>query len=198
MKTHKVKSIEASPTATYEHHYGIQNWTVLGTANLTAIILYTDFTELSSNFTSTFRKQNAFETLSQIKERNRRYWWWSKTLRETVELFGAHAWDMNGPYYCGMSYVMTLPALAIRLCSPTSTSVHLEVALKFAGEEGIIIQFNTSKTTGFEYLRGFDCSFISKYKEEDERNINLCSNSSKMNFCYLHQSTGSFLVDSFS
>ena len=48
-----------------------------------------------------------------------------------------------------------------------SHQIMLEVALKFGGEEGIIIQFNTSKTTGFEYLRGFDCSFISRYKEEE-------------------------------
>ena len=74
-----------------------------------------------------------------------------------------------GPFYCGMSVLMTLPSFAIRLCSPTSTSKQIHVAIKFSGDNGIIMQFNTPNTDGFKTLRAFDCSFISRYKEEDER-----------------------------
>ena len=45
----------------------------------------------------------------------------------------------SGPFYCGMSRVMPLPSFNINLYSPTSTSIHQEVAIKFADEAGIII-----------------------------------------------------------
>ena len=48
-------------------------------------------------------------------------------------------------------------------------NLYLEVATKFSTNSGIIIQFNTPNKPGFDFLRAFDCSFISRYKEEDER-----------------------------
>ncbi len=55
----------------------------------------------------------------------------------------------------------------IRLCAPTSTSVHIEVATKFSGRDGMIIALQIPN--GLNGLRSFDCSWISQYKEEDER-----------------------------
>ena len=161
-QTEAIRRIKSGWDQEDPQQYGVRNHTPLGIKNLASIILYTDFTELSSDFTSTFHKQTPFETLSQIKERNRVFWWWSKTLSETVELFGENV-DRNGPYYCGMSTVMTLPSLAIRLCSPTSTSIHLEVALKFSSSEGMIIQMMAEEVQSLNgRLRAFDCSFISR------------------------------------
>ena len=120
-------------------------------------------------------------------------WWWSRRLRESVELFGQFArgysgfeysqygrgrqsylnGEMRGPYYTGMSFIMSVPSFLIRLCSPTSTSMVLAVACKFSGSAGIILQLNMkvemSKFAAF--IKGFDCSWISKFKEEDERYI---------------------------
>ena len=75
-----------------------------------------------------------------------------------------------GPFYCGMSSMMNMPQFAMLLLSPTSTTLHVEVALKFSGEDGIVIEFRND--TGITMLtNGFDVSFISRYKEEDERYI---------------------------
>ena len=160
---------------------GIQIGTKINLENLISLILYCDYTELSGNFTATFRKKGPFEPLNQTKHRNSKYWHWSKILKETVDAFGAdgaggrwnsmtgqHQGKLKGPFYTGMSVVMNLPQFNIQLLSPTSTSVHLEVAMKFSGDSGMIIEFENKSGDG-RYIKGFDCSWISRFKEEDER-----------------------------
>ena len=168
------KSATASLLAAPYEYYGIEFGSSLGCNNLLAVLMYTDLTDLSGAFTSTFRKCHPFESLSSIKRRNSHYWWWSKILRETVECYGIQRGikdngGLIGPFYTGMSFVMTMPMYCMRLCSPTSTSVFIEVAMKFGGEEGIIIQMNNYGHIGFQSLAAFDCSIYSQYKEEDER-----------------------------
>ena len=94
----------------------------------------------------------------------------SKLLRETVTVYGQD-YDKglrDGAYYCGMSTTMTMPQFAIKLFSPTSTSCHIEVSMKFSGESGIIIEFHNEG--GYAaYVRGLDVSMISRFREEDER-----------------------------
>ena len=169
LKTQRVRKIKSSNYRTSQH-YGIKDDEPLKRDNLISIILYTDTTELSGNFSSSFRKITPYETLSQVKYRNSHYYFWSKILRETVELYGersAHHEDES--YYSGISIIMSLPSFSIRLCSPTSTSVHIEVALKFSGEEGLILNMNMNDEMGNAYIRRLDVSYISKFKEEDER-----------------------------
>ena len=161
-------------------HYDIVKGTVLGLPNLLSLILYCDYTDLSSAFSATFRKQTPFEAVQSIKARNSKYYWMSKILRETVEIYGKCSFGdyvegdgyintLSGPYYCGMWCVLNMPSFNLRLCSPTSTSVHLEVAMKFSGDEGIILQINNPRTHQYQQLRGFNCSWLSRYFEEDER-----------------------------
>ena len=157
-------------------HYGIFGYAPLGFPNLVSLIMYTDYSALSSDFSSSFRKTSPFETLKSIKRRNAEYYWLSRTLRETVEIFGqcSHYTSRNGvlegSYFCGMSFVMNMPEFNIFLCSPTSTSKQIEVAIKFSGDQGIVIQLdNPPDTWQYSLLYGFNCSWISRYKEEDER-----------------------------
>ena len=63
---------------------------------------------------------------------------------------------------------MNIPQFNITLLSPTSTSVHLEVAIKFSGQKGIIIEFNNESDDGGE-VKGLDVSWLSRFREEDER-----------------------------
>ena len=155
-------------------HYDIDKGTSLALENVLALILYTDYTILSSDFSSTFRFKYSYETLGRVKTRNRKYWWWSKILRETVELFGEYASgdgpgsNMTGPYYTGLSWEITMPSFSIRLCAPTSTTMQLPVAIKFGGDKGIVLQLNVNGVIDSS-LRGFDCRWISRFKEEDER-----------------------------
>ena len=62
-----------------------------------------------------------------------------------------------------------MPYFSIRLCSPTSTTLHIEVAMKFSGQQGMILSLNNPyKNRKCRYLRGFGVGAVSRYPEEDE------------------------------
>ena len=81
--------------------------------------------------------------------------------------------DVSGPFFCGMNNKMPFPSFNIPLKAPTSTSRHREVALRFSGEKGILIQFNNTGLENNHKTGLFDASWISRYKEEDEMQV-LC------------------------
>eukprot|EP01084_Bolivina_argentea_P158021 275313_1 len=165
--------------APYMNRYGISKGCLLSFEHLLSLVIYCDYNELSFDFSSSFRSIYWFETLSHIKKRNGKYYYLSKFLRETVEGYGQcsapeditkEGIQLSGPFYCGMNQLLHMPALNIRLCAPASTSIHMEVAIKFSTEDGIIIQFDNPATSPqYSYLRGFNVSWISRYKEESER-----------------------------
>merc|ERR1712228_1002783 len=106
----------------------------------------------------------------------------SKFLRELVECFGhcseGDSFDydkqkridaLNGPFFCGMDCKLNIQSFAMRLNGPNSTSKHIEVAFKFSGPKGVVISFdNPLYEPQYQYLRGWNCSWISNFKEEDE------------------------------
>eukprot|EP01084_Bolivina_argentea_P288706 495577_1 len=149
--------------------------------NILSVILYCDWSDLCNSFSKTFRKIRPYQTIESIKKSNQEYAIWSRILRETVELYGENKSDFYlddtgkmvypcvGPFFCGMSFVMAIPHLNIRLCSPTSTSKQIAVATRFAGNRGMIIQLQNSGDTLGKQLRAFDCSWLSNYSGENER-----------------------------
>ena len=119
---------------------------------LICIIMHCDYTELSRDFTLSFRKRSEFELMAQIKKRNSKYYHWSKILQHTIKHFGQSELSDNGllsflrgPLFCGMSIILAIPQFNMYFYSPTLTSIHLEVALKFSGEEGMILEMDNSK-----------------------------------------------------
>eukprot|EP01084_Bolivina_argentea_P279410 477678_1 len=150
------KRIQAAKIFVPEH-YEIEYKSLLQFDHILSIVLYTDYTTLSTDFSSTFRKCRPFETLDSIKKRNSVYYWFSRRLRECVEMYGHCQWSvpisftesqpkiekksaLSGPFYCGMNTAMHMPSFNIRLCSPTSTSIQLAVAVQFSGCHGMVIQ----------------------------------------------------------
>ena len=92
-------------------------------------------------------------------------------MTETAKVYGQHRFDkFRGPFYTGMSRVMSMPQFNIYLQSPTSTSAALAVAMRFSGQSGMIIQFENDNGMA-KLCNGFDCSWLSRFKEEDERYI---------------------------
>ena len=155
-----------------ELHYGIVWKDKLLYSHLVSLVLYCDYSKLSAAFSRSFRKASRFQTIENIKLRNSKYYYFAKYLRETVEAYGQCSMEgtLTGPFYCGMNILLEMPSFNIRLCAPTSTSMHIEVALKFSTEQGIIIQFqNPKESIQYYWLRGFNVSWLSRYKEEDER-----------------------------
>ena len=150
-------------------YYEVKAGTPLQFNHLLSIILYTDYTELSTHFSATLRSSHPFESLKAIKSRNSDYYWMSRYLREVVQLYGDHSYpgDLKGPFYSGLSCKIVFPEYQLRLASPTSTSRAIEVAVRFSGENGIIVKLNNT-VYGHDYLRGFSCQWISRYKGESE------------------------------
>eukprot|EP01084_Bolivina_argentea_P011998 22480_1 len=77
---------------------------------------------------------------------------------------------MSGPFFCGTSIVMTIPSFNLRLNGPVSTSMHIEVAVKFSDRNrGAVMQLDNPLTLQHQGLCGFNLSWISNFPEEDER-----------------------------
>ena len=162
-----VKSEIVKSTTGGSGYYGIPRDTPISKDHLIAVTLYTDYTKLSSEFTACFRRKNPFENQEQVKKRNRKYWWWGRKLKEIMDVYAGYR-SLRGPFYTGMSSVMTLTQFNIFLCSPTSTSVQISVAVNFSGDHGMIMEFSND-TEAAKGAMGFDCSWLSRFKEEDER-----------------------------
>ena len=168
-----VKSIKANWSK-----YGIKFGDIISKEMLMGIILYCDYTDLSSNFSGTFRKNNSFEPLQAVKKRNQKYYWLAKTLKEMITCYGQSNRGgcgllsrLSSPLFCGMSFVMNMPQFNINLFGPTSTTKELITAANFSGDTGIIIEFDNTKGHGI-YVNGFDVSFLSRYGgQEEERYI---------------------------
>eukprot|EP01084_Bolivina_argentea_P128192 226631_1 len=147
--------------------YNIPENTPISQSHLLAVILYCDSNELCCAFSATFRIANPRQTLSYVHKQNQEFANWSRLLRETVEIFGCGSVKRN-KFYCGMSVPMVLEEFNIRLCAPTSTSAVVEVANRFGGDSGVVIELSNN---GYKYahrLRMFDCSWISKHAHEYE------------------------------
>eukprot|EP01084_Bolivina_argentea_P266402 451844_1 len=177
-KVHKYINCNNAKHICFENDEDILHYGIIGTVlnpilitiqHLLAVILYTDWSDLCKEFSATFRKHKPYESLEEVKKRNREYWNWSKLLRETVEIFGRNCESgLKGPFYSGMSFIMVFPEFNIRLCGPTSTSKQIEVATRFGGRDGIIIQMNNNSTVFNMFISSFACSWISNYALEDE------------------------------
>ena len=174
LTTNKVKQTTNEPPLFVNDYiplyYGVKEYSSISFNHLLSVTLYTDFTALCSSFSSTFRAISKYESFDSIKLRNQKYYWMSRYLRETVQLFGTHGdyRELKGPFFSGLSYKLVFPEFVLRLSSPTSTSYNLEVALNFTNDkQGLIVKLNNTVPL-HNHLRGFSCSWLSAYKEESE------------------------------
>eukprot|EP01084_Bolivina_argentea_P064745 118030_1 len=180
MKTKKCKQIMCIVGSGHQRdetkdplHFGIKYGEKLKKSHIYSLILYCDFTEFCTDFSSTFRKNKWNEPIQLVRERNRKYFHCSKNLREVIQYYGTdNYWGRNskesGPFYSGISFVMNIPEFSIRLNGPTSTTRHKEVAIRFATRSGMIIQLNNKERPGSREVF-FNVSWLSTYPEEAER-----------------------------
>ena len=133
--------------------------------HLQSIILYCDFTKLCTLFSQSLRKNNSNEGLEDIKKRNSKFFHLTKLLRELVTYFGSK--KVAGPFFSGVSTVLKLSEFSIAFNTPTSTSKTKEIALRFAGEGGMIITVGNKKGDSI-HQPVFNATWISAFCEEDE------------------------------
>eukprot|EP01084_Bolivina_argentea_P269891 458812_1 len=183
--TKRAKKIKVEFVVNDPMNYGIDNGTLIHFDHLLSVVLYTDWSDLCTAFSKTFRSEKRFETILSVKYRNREYANWARLIRETVEYFGNDGWwegypdeykskeydhyYETGPFFCGMSFLMVIPQFNIRLTGPTSTTKEIEVAETFSGDYGIIIQLNNNGCWGSQSLMSWNCCWMSNYSGENER-----------------------------
>eukprot|EP01083_Nonionella_stella_P204882 746588_1 len=178
MNTYAVKRLKA---AYIPHlHCDIQPNEVVLHRHLVSLCLYTDYSDLSTHFSRTFTRNNMFESLTSVNARNSRYWWLSRSLYELVQFYGQSCegqYNENtaefedklcGPFFWGLYRLITFPEVSIRLYGPVSTSKQIEVAMKFSGKQGILVQLHTTGDFYCKQVRGFDASWFSRFAGEDE------------------------------
>eukprot|EP01084_Bolivina_argentea_P306433 529518_1 len=174
----RAKSMKAAKFSVNRLQYNIEEDEYISNEHILSVILRCDWSDLCSKFSATFRSSYPYEPLSPIKQRNSEYAIFSRLIRESVEIYGHRAvgdydgdkWVNKtlGPFYCGMSYLMVFPEFNIRICAPTSTSAQVEVARRFAGREGVILQVNNNGHSNAGNLRVFGCAWLSNYAGEAE------------------------------
>eukprot|EP01084_Bolivina_argentea_P289188 496526_1 len=161
---------------TYNGNYGIKPRTPISFTHLMSIVLRTDWNDLCTAFSATFRAKDPFDTMKSVISRNSEFANWSRALRETVEIFGektfGNEWHNSNAeplkLYCGISHIMAMPEFHIRLNCPLSTTGTLEVAQTFATSNGMLIHFANGLTYHELAIRSFYCGWISQYASEDE------------------------------
>ena len=154
------------------YHFGIVEGSPLSPRHLHSLFLYTDFTEFCTEFSRCFRALSDGEPIEVVVGRNSKYYHCSKALRELITLFGSdgQTWKggESGPFFCGINCVLNVPQFAVSFQCPTSTTKTKEIALRFAGESGMMMVLN-NKSGGSEWEMFFNAKPLSAFPEEDER-----------------------------
>lgn len=166
----------------YGRNHPFEYGDIMELHHLISIICYTDYSDLCTAWTATFRSIYFGETQESIQQRHASYHFLSKYLYQLIQYFGyfCHSQidketnievtfsDISGPFYCGMNRKMNFPSFSITLNSPTSTSRCKGVAQRFSGEKGVIITFNNNGLANIVKTAFFDASWLSRFKEEEE------------------------------
>eukprot|EP01084_Bolivina_argentea_P206397 352413_1 len=147
--------------------YGIKRNSTITLNHILSVLLYTNHTDLSSQFSRSFRKLSPSETDDALKKRHSEYYNWAKTLREAVECWGTYliqAESINA-FYHGISCQMLFDGFNKRFCAPTSTTLQYSTAVMFANQgNGIVITIKNNVTVSAFY----NCVSWSDFPGESE------------------------------
>ena len=108
--------------------YGLADATPISVAHIVALLLYTNYTEMSFEFSKTFRRSGPFESDRLLKERHSEVAVWGRLLREIVECFGvqmSRRRDLK-VFYHGINREMIFPGTYINICGPMSTTLGMK------------------------------------------------------------------------
>merc|ERR550539_323781 len=110
MESDDVKSKKAWCYGDDPYHFGIHVMESLKPHHLHALIGYTDFTELCTKWSGSFRKLVPSETINDVKRRHSAFYWCSRYLRELITYYGKNNDGSpngieSGPFFSGVSVV---------------------------------------------------------------------------------------------
>eukprot|EP01083_Nonionella_stella_P262782 893237_1 len=168
--------------------YNIKDGVPITLEHLIAMMVYANKDVLQAQFSETFRRRQNENNASMIK-RHRNYANFGRLLRELVECFGQNGIGNRTvgeqQLLHGISKETQFGSVMTRLKGPVSATTDCFIAFRFAGAEGLILQFSLSEKWiipskedeygGVSYspvdnrCAFLDCHWLSDYPEEQER-----------------------------
>ena len=148
-------------------HYDLEYETPITIPHIVALLMYTNYTKASYEFSKTFRKNSPFESDRLLKQRHSEVAVWGRLLREIVECYGQQLSarrDIKALYH-GINREMIFPGTVIKLCGPVSTTlgmihyIHSFVALSVSISVNILmfclcVTLRLRNRIGFIWCRG--------------------------------------------
>ena len=175
-KSDTLKAIKSTYYTNYDntyysdsYYYDLVLFSPLLIPHICSLLFYTNFTELSYNFSSSFRAISFNESVKEIGDRNSKWANMSKYLRELIECYGEQIKNAKDPIFFHGISKMLFNNFVTNFYSPTSTTKQLEVAMLFCKDNGIILELKKYDTGIDKHLRYFNVSFVSAFSNEDER-----------------------------
>jgi hypothetical protein len=176
LQSQKCRALTSSWEMNFRYHFGIKGGSPIRAEYLHSLLLYTDFSEFCTEFRKKSRVTRADETIEDVVKKNSTVYHISKALRELVTLYGTHRAvtvrrdqsKESGSFFCGLSCVLNIPEFSISFQCPTSTTKTKEVAIRFAGETGMMMKLNNIEGDAADEMF-FNVSWLSGFAEEDER-----------------------------
>ena len=161
-------NIESAKYIEARIHCDIKHGLPLDLQHLISIICYTDLTELSIAFQSTFYG----ESIKETKSRNMEYHHLSKFLCQIVECYGDKLRQKrdNLSFYC-LSSLCLLQSFNFKFYAPISMTHNIKIFESNDNNHNdiMILQLNNCGNFNSFHLRKFNCLWISKYSSENEQ-----------------------------
>eukprot|EP01084_Bolivina_argentea_P020141 37477_1 len=146
----------------WQKAYGFGGQNTIDDRHIQALFLYTNYSDLCTKFTETYRKLSENESDSHLKDRHSYFAHFGKALKECVEVFGVRK-SKHTHFYHGINRKMVFKKLCERFCGPTSPSIFKEVASNFGGEGIMLTIQNNSDIVSY-----FPCISFSDFPAEAE------------------------------
>eukprot|EP01084_Bolivina_argentea_P030993 57398_1 len=122
----------------YNEYYNINRGQIIGIQHLLAIIIYTGFTDLCTDYRSTFRRTEKDVNDDSVRQRHCHFYFLSRFLYEAVEYFG-DVMKQNKVVYHGLNKKFLFKQFLTHFNAPMSTTVSFSVATNFQSGSGVIL-----------------------------------------------------------
>eukprot|EP01084_Bolivina_argentea_P271843 462645_1 len=156
--------------------YNVNRGDLLSIHHILALRFYSDFSNLCTEYRSTFRRIRKDETDDEIRKRHSKFYFLSRFIFEAIHFFGT-VLPVDAQVYHGLDKPFLFKNFCCHFNAPTSTTTEKYEAMNFAQDAGIILCLkNGNIEMGYKIVRQFaanqtrylDISWISQFSHEKE------------------------------
>ena len=135
--------------------FGIEAKQVIDAEHIASILFYTDLTNLPREMKKICRKLKDTETAKDVKQRHSEMVNWLRLLFETIFMWGNTYGTDDPSVYHGLNRKFYFREFKAKFFIPTSATTDKSIAINFAEDNGIILEFSGLETVGDHYFVKF-------------------------------------------